>query len=847
MTSARTIDRRRATGRARTAAGRLRPRLAWLLLSALAPFMASPALADITKSDIVVRLEPVAAGLVSPIHLTHAGDGSDRLFIVDQTGRILLIKNGRLMPAPFLDLSGVIVPLAAGFDERGLLGLAFHPDYARNGRFFVRYSGARPGAPGEPCFGTSRGCHEEILAEFAVSSDPDVADPTGTILFRVDEPQFNHDGGTVAFGPDGLLYFSLGDGGGANDGLADVPPSHGPIGNGQNIDTVLGAILRIDVDHGAPYAIPPDNPFVGGPGADEIYAYGMRNPYSFAFDGGPGGDGSLIVADVGQLLFEEIDVVVKGGNYGWVIREGFACFDPFNPTLPPASCSRTGPRGEPLLDPIADYSHAEGGISVIGGHVYRGTRSRRLAGKYVFGDFSASFGVPGGRLYFLPSLAPAPVGIQEFRIDPGDRPYGRFLKGFGEGRDGEIYALGSGRLGPVGDAGVIERIVALPAPALDIKPGACPNAVNSQALGVLPIALMGDADFDVAEVDVSTLALTRADPIQVFTAALDGSQENPPTGSTATGEAFMTLNLDTNELTMDLSFQGLIGTQTVQHVHGPAAPEQNASVLFGIPGPGSFRGFSVVLTQDQKRIIRAGLAYVNVHSTRNPGGEIRGRILPVAVRPLRASIEDAGSPFAGDLCGCHEGAPDGRADVVLKFDNREVLSALGLDRPSGAGQIALTLGGHLQSDRGAGRHLFRFALEGLQEVPANNSTGAGECTVLLDESSASVSVSCTYDGLAANPTASHIHAPAQPGTNAPVVVPLTVTGGTSGVITGGGTLTPALVRAVLDGLAYVNLHTDVHLGGELRGQISGGETFSASDCLAGIRRFPLPRTVIRPE
>ena len=232
------------------------------------------AYADIPKGDITVRLVPVAARLVSPVHLTHAGDGSGRLFIVDQVGQIRIVKDGSLLPTPFLDLTSVIVPLSPGFDERGVLGLAFHPDYVKNGRFFVRYSGPRTGDPSEPCFGTSRDCHEEILAEFSVSADPDVALPGGTILFRIDEPQFNHDAVTVAFGPDGFLYFSLGDGGGAHDGLADSPPSHGPIGHGQNIDTALGAMLRIDVDGTFPYEVPSDNPFVGEPGVDEIYAYG---------------------------------------------------------------------------------------------------------------------------------------------------------------------------------------------------------------------------------------------------------------------------------------------------------------------------------------------------------------------------------------------------------------------------------------------------------------------------------------------------------------------------------------------------------------------------------------------
>lgn len=292
-----------------------------------------------------------------------------------------------------------------------------------------------------------------------------MADPDSeVVLFTVDEPQFNHNAGAVAFGPDGFLYFSLGDGGGAHDGLADTPPSHGPIGHGQNVETPLGSLLRIDVDsppqEPLAYAIPIDNPFVGEPGLDEIYAYGLRNPYKFSFDDGPEGDGALYLADVGQNLFEEVNIIHNGGNYGWVTREGFSCFDPFNPGAPPASCSTTGPMGEALIDPIVDYSHVDGGISVIGGFVYRGTRSPSLSGKYIFGDFSAEFTTPSGRLYFLEDVTDG-FEIREFQIGLEDRPYGLFLKGFGEDEDGEIYATGSEALAPIGNTGIVQRISVL--------------------------------------------------------------------------------------------------------------------------------------------------------------------------------------------------------------------------------------------------------------------------------------------------------------------------------------------------------------------------------------------------
>lgn len=480
--------------------------------------------AQIPKGNIIIKLETVAAGLTAPIYATHAGDGSGRLFIVEQSGQIRIVEDDMLLAVPFLDISAKLPVLNPFFDERGLLGLAFHPDYETNGRFFIRYSTPREGSDADLCFTTSRGCHKEILAEYSVSDDnPNLADPASEIiLFAVDKPQFNHNAGQIAFGPDGFLYFTLGDGGGANDGLADSPPSHGPIGNGQNIETPLGVILRIDVDSTAPaplaYAIPPDNPFVGQPGLDEIYAYGMRNPYRFSFDDGPGGDGRLFLADVGQNLFEEVNIVEKGGNYGWVLREGFHCFDPFNPGTPPLSCSDTGLLGEPLIDPIVEYAHPgsgftpEGGITVVGGYVYRGTQSPALAGRYVFGDFSSQFVVPSGSLYYLEETSANNFEIRRFQIGLGDIPYGLFLKGFGVGEDGEIYACGSTALAPFGSTGVVHRIRAMELPTLDIKPGSCPNPLNLKSRGILTVAIVGTNDFDVMDIDVSTLQLSR-DPI----------------------------------------------------------------------------------------------------------------------------------------------------------------------------------------------------------------------------------------------------------------------------------------------------------------------------------------------
>lgn len=409
--------------------------------------------------DEVLDVELVAEGLAAPVILREAPDGTGRLFVVDQAGLIRVIDaDGELLSEPFLDLRSRLVTFRDGFDERGLLGLAFHPEYATNGRFFVYYSAPlRAGAP-------SDFDHTSHVSEFTVSADPNVADPgSERIILQVDQPQFNHDAGTVAFGPDGFLYISLGDGGGADDvGIGHVEDWYADNagGNGQDVTSnLLGSILRIDVDGAEPYTIPADNPFVGEEGLDEIWAYGFRNPYRFSFDPLTG---DMLVGDAGQNLWEEVSVVVGGGNYGWNVKEGTHCFDTENPDISPADCPDTGEFGEPLIDPVIEYANVgNGGIGVVvvGGFVYRGDDVPTLEGRYVFGDYSRAFDAPQGVVMVATPTGDGLWPFDELLFGEDQTALGEFVLGFGQDLDGEVYVL-TNEIGiPSGSTGKVYRLV----------------------------------------------------------------------------------------------------------------------------------------------------------------------------------------------------------------------------------------------------------------------------------------------------------------------------------------------------------------------------------------------------
>lgn len=350
---------------------------------------------------VQLSLRPVAQGLTAPLLVTDPGDGSGRLFVVQQTGQIRIVRDEQVLARPFLDISDRLV--SGG--EQGLLGLAFHPQYARNGRFFVNYTDVNG---------------DTVVSEFRVSgNDPDVADPTSErLLLGFDQPFANHNGGNLVFGHDGYLYIGTGDGGSGGD----------PFGNGQSLDTLLGKLLRIDVDakNAGAYGIPADNPFVDRSGArPEIWAYGLRNPWRFSFDLDTG---DLWIADVGQSTFEEIDHVEAGSpggeNFGWNTMEGFSCF------APASGCDRQG-----LVVPVAVYGHDEG-CSVTGGFVYRGERWPALAGAYLFADYCS------GTIWALDAGARG-------RQQPAEMlQTSHAISSFGEDVSGELYLtdLGSGEV-----------------------------------------------------------------------------------------------------------------------------------------------------------------------------------------------------------------------------------------------------------------------------------------------------------------------------------------------------------------------------------------------------------------
>jgi glucose/arabinose dehydrogenase len=405
-------------------------------------------------------LKLFAEGFSSPVALVSLD--ANRVLIVDQAGTIHVAdKNGKLRDELFLDVRAKLSEVKKGFDERGLVGLALHPKFQQNRKFYAYYTAPlRSGGPAE----WNLTVH---LSEFtAPAKDPIAADPASErVLLELDMPYENHHSGRLAFGPDGYLYVAVGDGGNKND----VGRGHSPQGNGQDTTKLQGKILRIDVDNGTPYGIPTDNPFAKdkSKGRPEIYAYGLRNPWSLTFD--RGGKHDLIAADVGQDSFEEVDVIVNGGNYGWNIREGFICFNPQDAKKPPADCPKVGADGKPLLDPVLVYKNGgrfakdpeARGMSITGGYVYRGKALPGLNGKYIFGDWSQSWAKPSGTVFAADRLENGGAWTMEY-LQLASHPGGKLdscILAFGEDNDGELYVMTSKIPNLLGKNGKVYKLV----------------------------------------------------------------------------------------------------------------------------------------------------------------------------------------------------------------------------------------------------------------------------------------------------------------------------------------------------------------------------------------------------
>lgn len=404
-------------------------------------------------------LKPVAQGLVSPTGLAALPNSNGAMLIADQAGTIrLLNKEGSLAETPFLDLRPRLAKLNQGFDERGLLGIALHPKFTQNKKFYVAYSAPKRAEAPENWDHTMR------FSEFTATDGATAKADSEKVLLQIDQPYFNHNGGSILFGADGYLYIAVGDGGNANDQDENgKPKGRPPEGNGQNLQTLLGKILRIDVDRGNPYSIPTDNPFVGKPNVrPEIYAFGFRNPWRISMD--RGGSHEIFAGEVGQDGYEEVDIVVKGGNYGWSIREGLHCFNPRNPRQIPAECPKVGANGEPLIDPILEYKNFKNhprdpeakGISITGGYVYRGKALPHWHGKYIFADWSAVWVKPQGVIF-----AAAKTGEKwgwEI-VKPARAAANFYITSLGEDSDGELYLLTNDVNGLIGSSGKVYKIV----------------------------------------------------------------------------------------------------------------------------------------------------------------------------------------------------------------------------------------------------------------------------------------------------------------------------------------------------------------------------------------------------
>ncbi|MFT7594758.1 MAG: glucose/arabinose dehydrogenase [Paracoccaceae bacterium] len=414
------------------------------------------------------ELQLLVEGLTSPIGIADPADGTGRLFIQEQQGIVQVLEPSGALGTPLLNLSAQLLPLEEGFEERGLLGFALHPDFPRNGRVYVSYSAPlRADAP--KGWNYTRRISELTLAPGAQTIDP----ATERVLISLDWPSRKHNGGGLAFGPDGYLYIGVGDSGGAHGvgpkvlwSAFEVPENQLYWDRlAQDITSLFGSILRIDVDQGFPgYGIPPTNPFVGKPGRDEIYAWGFRNPYRLGVDAQTG---AILVTAIAETLWESIYLIDAPGNFGWPLREGTHCVDRTKPRDPPTTCTRVGPNGYRIQDPVIEYPNmqvmdpatkvdATGvGTAVVGARFYRGAAIPDLTGKLIFADWSADFRAPSGQLFVG---TPAQSYGDLWSFDQLKLLDTRIVS-LDSDASGELYILTNDELGPFGTTGKVFKLV----------------------------------------------------------------------------------------------------------------------------------------------------------------------------------------------------------------------------------------------------------------------------------------------------------------------------------------------------------------------------------------------------
>ncbi len=480
----------------------------------------NPIPAPIPTSTIRVGLETVATGLVAPNLLVDPSDGTDRLLVVDQPGQIWLIKDGTLLETPFLNVSDRLVSLNTFFDERGLFGLALHPQFSMPGtggyRRLYTYTSEPNIGTADFVDGTINTDHQSVVAEWLVdANNPDVVDSsTRREIVRIDQPQANHNAGMLAFGPDMNLFIALGDGGNGDD----QGDGHSPQGNAQDLEKVHGKILRIDPlgnnSANSQYGIPGNNPFTTDPNAiDEIFAYGFRNPFRFSFELAADGTqtDNMIIADVGQHDIEEVntmDVSVDGGsNFGWRVKEGTFIFDEGGPGVDGDVTADSPGQPPGLVDPVVQYDHTEG-RAIIGGYVYRGNEIAGLQGSYDFADYEGP-GMGRGRI-FETDLDAANPQIRELLLDDGPLVTGgQFdfrIKGFGQDAEGNVYVLAGEGFGLEGSTGTVLRLVPISGDMdcdgdvdfddVDDFVLGLTDAAGYEALYGVPPATKGDMDAD---------------------------------------------------------------------------------------------------------------------------------------------------------------------------------------------------------------------------------------------------------------------------------------------------------------------------------------------------------------